>query len=425
MRSLACFGAAIVASPVLDGPSFPQRWPTPQGARPAPQAQGGLIRQDCGARQSGSMKHHSLSRSSAESGGTRQAPAAQSVLLITDDDDLREDIALITAVVGVRLETSLSWHGVKGDGDWAAVMCSAQCLPPSARQSEGILLLGYDADALWEAAAQLPEIRPVPLPQAERWLSEQLSAQVFDRSQGKVLATASTAGGVGATTFAYLCAAELAARGERPLLIDAALGAGSGLADLVHRAGSQQQLGGGQVAGGDLDWDQLSRIEGEISTSHLSAAVPLVDGIGVLTGPAETLQRAPLLPAAVAAGRSAFDTVIIDVGQRIELIAALSEQLDRLLVVTRASRRATEAAVRLVRGAAPVEAAVAVNRRAAGGWEPQDVAQRLSVPVVADLAEQKWLARTDDLADAYELLRSTRGATMIDQLLQALGVGDA
>lgn len=378
-----------------------------------------------GPLQSGEMKHPRLPRSPAESADAGQAAGAESVLLITDDDALREDIALITAVVGVRLQTSASWRGVEDVDGWAAVMCSAQCLPTSGRQSQGTLLLGYDADALWEAAAQLPGVRPVPLPQAERWLSEQLSAEVFNRSQGRVVAAASTAGGVGSTTFTYLCAAELAARGRRPLLIDAALGPGSGLADLVHRARSQQRLGGENVEGGDLDWEQLIRTEGEISTAHLSAALPVLDGIGVLTGSVETLQRGPLLPAAVTAGRSAFDVVIIDIGQRVETLAVLGEQLDRLLVVTRASPRAAEAAARLLRAAAPVQAAVAANRRAAPGWGPEDLEERLSAPVVADLAEQRWLARTDDLADTYELLRSARGARMVDGVLQALGVGDA
>lgn len=384
-----------------------------------------VILQARGDRHSGGMKHYGLRRGPAEAATTRQTSAGEAVLLITDDDTLREDIALIAAVVGVRLETSVTWHGLEDGGDWAAVMCSAQCLPTSARRSEGTLLLGYDAEVLWEVAAQFPGLRPVPLPQAERWLSEQLSAQVFDRSQGRVVAAVSTAGGVGSTTFAYLCAAELAARGKRPLLIDAALGPGSGLADLVHRARTQQQLGGGQVQGGDLDWEQLSKIEGEISTSHLSAAVPVLDGIGVLTGFSEAVQRLPLLPAAVAAGRGAFDVVVIDIGQRIETIAVLGDQLERLLVVTRASPRAVEAAGRLLRRAAPVEAAVVVNRRAAVGWGPENVAEQLSAPVVADLAEQRWLARTDDLADTYELLRSTRGARMIDDVLRALGAGHA
>lgn len=132
----------------------------------------------------------------------------------------------------------------------------------------------------------------------------------------------------------------------------------------------------------------------------------------------------PLLPAAAAAGRSVFDVVIIDIGQRTEVMPALAEQLETLLVVTRASRRAVDAAHSLLRAAAPIRTAVAVNHRSARGWGPQDVAEELPAPVVADLAEQRWLACTDDLADAYELLRSTRGANIVADVLEALGVAD-
>lgn len=372
------------------------------------------------------MKHHHRMRRSAPtlfstaeeaSSAADEVPEA-SVLLVTEDEALRDEVALIAAVVGVGLDTAARWPAAEEGSAWAAVMCSAESLPPTAAQAQGTLLLGHDAEVIWEAAARMHGLRPVPLPQAENWLREQLSAQAFRRSQGKVVAAVSTAGGAGSTTFAYLCAAELAARGSRPLLIDAVLGPASGLAALVKQARGQQ------LRGGDLDWRQLSRIEGEISASHLEAALPVLDGIGVLTGTAEVCQRVPLLPAAAAAGRSVFDVVIIDIGQRTEVMPALAEQLETLLVVTRASRRAVDAAHRLLRAAAPIRTAVAVNHRSARGWGPQDVAEELPAPVVADLAEQRWLACTDDLADAYELLRSTRGANIVADVLEALGVAD-
>lgn len=373
-------------------------------------------RRPAGALPSGTAEAHGTNGTNS----TAEQPEGESVLLVTEDSALRDEVALIAAVVGVQLEITATWPGPGEQTRWAAMMCSPQSLPPTAGQAQGTLLLGHSAEALWEAAALMPGLRPAPLPQAENWLSEQLSAQVFDRSQGTVIAAVSTAGGVGATTFAYLCAAELAARGARPLLIDAAPGPGSGLADLVEQGRYRQQL-----SGGDLDWDQLNRTEGEISASHLSAALPVVDGIAVLTDTVAGAQRTPLLPAAVAAGRTAFDAVIIDSGQRADVMSSLGEQLEKLLVVARASRRAVDSARRVLRGAAPWEAVVALNRRAAPGWGPHEVAEELSAPVAADLAEQKWLARSDDLSDAYELLRSARGASMIAELLDALGVDGA
>lgn len=353
-------------------------------------------------------------------GDVGREPSGNAVLLVSDDDALRDEVALIAAVVGLRLETAARWPDLESQRRWVVVLCSPDNLPPTARQGQGVLLLSHDAEALWEAAATMPGMRPVPLPQAEQWLSRRLSAEAFDRSHGKVVAVASSAGGAGATTFAYLAAAELAARGTRPLLIDAAAESGSGIADLVQQARSQQQL-----RGGNLDWDQLNRTRGEISTSHLSAAVPELEGFGVLTGTSTAARSTPLLPAAVSAGREAFDTVIIDTGQGCSAVADLGEQLAGLLVVTRASRRGAAATQLLLDRMISVDAAVAVNRRSAPGWDAQQMAHQLTAPVVTDCAEQKWLARSDELGEAYELLRTKGGAAMVAAALDALGVGDA
>ncbi|NLS11002.1 hypothetical protein HGQ17_13555 [Nesterenkonia sp. MY13] len=339
-----------------------------------------------------------------------------SVLLVARDQQLADDLSLIAAVVGVRLDLFHDWAQVEQPVEALAVICSAETLPPSEQQAEATLLAGHATEAVWAAAAQMPGLTPVPLPAGERWLTEYLSARVLDRAQGQVIAVAGAAGGAGATTFAYLCAAELAVRGSNPLLVDAVAGPSSGAADLVRTARST-----GELTGGDLDWTRLCRIEGELSPAHLHTAVPLRDGIGMLTGTGPTAELTGMLGPAVSAGRRAFDVVVVDIGQRAEMLTALGEQVDELVIVTRASRRGVDAADHLLSWAKPRTPRIVLNGACAPGWSPTDVEEALGVPVATDLPEQRWLRKADDLADAYELLRSRRGAGIIAGLLQAVG----
>lgn len=65
-----------------------------------------------------------------------------------------------------------------------------------------------------------------------------------------------------------------------------------------------------------------------------------------------------------------------------------------------------------------------LNGRPRAGWRAAEMRSALEVEVVADIPEQRWLRRADELGEAYELLRSGRGAAMISGILQAAGVLD-
>lgn len=351
-----------------------------------------------------------------------QTTGEPTLLLVAEDQRLRDDIALIAAVVGARLEVFHRWAHVDAsvEQDAVAVLCSASAVPRTAVRAEKCLLVGHDAASVWQAAAEAPGLRPVPLPAGEKWLTEHLSTKVLDRSQGRVIAVAGSTGGAGATTFAYLCAAELAARGLSPLLLDAAGGPGSGVADLVRTARRE-----GRVQGGALDWQELASVEGELSATQLKDAVPQWEGIGLLSGSAAGARADSRLRAAVVAGRRAYDVVVIDAGQQIEALVSLGEQVDELLIVVRASRRGVDAARGMISAVPQTQQWIAVNGPTASGWSVADVHAELQTPVIADLPVQKWLARSDELAEAYELLRSRRGAALVDGVLGKVGAFDA
>lgn len=344
------------------------------------------------------------------------------VLLVTADQRLRDDIALISAVVGARLELRRRWNQVEEDTREAAVavLCSAQTAPRTTALAEQCLLVGHDAEEIWAAAAANPGLSPVPLPDAEKWLTEHLFGKVLDRAQGRVVAVAGAVGGVGVTTFSYLCAAELAVRSQSPLLIDATSAAGSGIADMVRSARSR-----GALTGGTLDWQELAGVEGELSSAQLQGSVPVMDGVGVLTGPASSRRTMSRLNVTVTASRRAHDAVFIDAGQQTEALTLLGEHIDELLVVTRASRRGVDSAQELLDALPQRKVQLVINGRAEPGWGAAEVQEALGLPVVADLAAQKWLVRCDDITETYGLLRSRRGAEMIAAVLESVGVTDA
>lgn len=358
-------------------------------------------------------------------GTFRSAEAQPFLVLVTDSAEIHDELALIAAVVGLRLEVTDRWSALPaGAEDAVAVACSPSMPPPTGYSGTGALVVGHNAEAVWAVAAAAPDLRPVPLPQAERWLSEHLSAEALHRTQGRVAAVASTAGGTGASTCAYLGAAECAVRGGRPLVIDAALGVGSGLASLVRVTGAQGASRSREDGSAGLDWSTLLKTDGEISAAHLAAAVPEIDGIGCLTGPADPRGVLGLLPAVVQASRRAYDLVVVDLGQRTETLRVLGAATDHLTVVSRAAPRAAKAAQQL--GASRADGlSLFLNRRPAPGWGPAEMSQVSGISVAGELAEQKWLARSDDLSESYELLRAPRGAAVIAGLLQAWGVADA
>lgn len=344
-----------------------------------------------------------------------EAPGA--LLLVTGREALRDDVALIAAVVGARLECREEWEGVDPQ-DWAAVMCGTDALPPSARTAAGTLLLG--GEGLWEIAAELPGLRPVALPEGEVWLSEHLGACVLDRMPGQVAVFAGAFGGAGATTFAYLTAAEAAVRGHAALLVDGDPQPGSGAVSLAGTARAQGSLGGT----GSLGWAELEAVDGEISASQLSAALPEMDGIRVLSGGAEdqAAGTAETVDAVVRAGRRVFDLVVVDASRRAGLLSSLAEQTDLGVIVTQASRRGADAADQVRSQAAEAPLMLVVNGAACRGWSVTETAEAVGLPVVADCAEQRWLRTADGLGEAYELLRSRRGAALAGQLLGAVGI---
>lgn len=357
-------------------------------------------------------------------------PGEPAILLVTSDEALRDEVTLTAAVVGARTDARETWpeawqRAVGPGGRWAAALCSPESVASAGAAADGLLLVGRGDAAHWQAAAGRPAAVPVPLPAAESWLGEHLAARATDRLPGRTVLVAGSHGGVGASTVAFLVSAEAAARDERALLVDADPAPGSGLRDLLAAEAGTEAL---------LDWTGIAATEGALAPGHLASALPEVEGIRLLTGP-PTQELAPgLIDRVLAAGRRGFDLVVVDAGRGCALgmpgepgrVAEASRgdaAWDAGLVVSSASTRGVRGAAELLAARPQVPWAVVSSGPARPGWCREDLAA-LGPPLVADLPEQKWLRRADDLAEAYELLRTRRGEAFAAALLETVGAAE-
>lgn len=352
------------------------------------------------------------------------------MLLVTADPGLHDEVALLAVVIGARLQTHSDWDVASTSpsaSGWAAVLCGPDAPPPTSWRGEVLLVVpdpgsessGEAADP-WVLAAGHPQLRPVPLPEGEPWLAEHLGSRVMDRMPGRVLAVLGALGGVGASTVAYLAAAEASARGLRVLLLDADPHAGSGLRTLREQARS---LGRTSSEAAALDWEELTRIEGTLSAAQLTGALEEVDGIPMITGEAVESEEVPAsLGSVVSAGRRAVDLVVIDCGRRASVLGCLTGTPEAGLIVTEPSPRGAAAVAEIPLEGHAVDWSLVVNRASRSAWSSAEIARRLGLPVTAELAEQRWLTRSAELGEAYEMLRTRRGATFAANLLHAAGL---
>ncbi|WP_010523568.1 hypothetical protein [Nesterenkonia sp. F] len=366
---------------------------------------------------------------SADSGGPAES-GEPAILLVTSDESLRDEITLTAAVVGARTDAREAWpegwqRAVGPGGRWAAVLCSPESAACAGASTDGLLVVGRGDAAHWQAAAERPAAVPVPLPAAESWLGEHLAARATDRLPGRAVLVAGSHGGVGASTVAFLAAAEAAARDDRVLLVDADPAPGSGLRDLLAAEAGSEAV---------LDWTGIAATEGALAPGHLASALPEVEGIHVLTGAPTQALSPSLVDRVLAAGRRGFDLVVVDAG-RGRALSVLGEggsaaeasrgdaAWDAGLLVSSASRRGMRGAAEVLAARPQIPWAVVSSGAARPGWCREDLAA-LGSPVAADLPEQKWLRRADDLAEAYELLRTRRGETFAAALLETVGAAD-
>jgi secretion/DNA translocation related CpaE-like protein len=344
-------------------------------------------------------------------------------LLVTSDPALLDDLLRLSARAGVEVEVAPD--AVAARGAWPRaplVLVGPDVVGGLTRtplpRRPGVVLVprtAADEQAAWAAAARVGAESVQVLPPAESLLVERLAAASVGLEAARTVAVVPGCGGAGASTLAAALA--LAAPRVDP-------GTRSVLVDLDPLGGGVDLLVGAEALPG-LRWPALAGTRGRTGPDELRAALPTVEGTGVLSwdrgDPVEL--PVPALEAVLAAARAGHDLVVLDVPRSGGAAAdAALATAAAVLLVTPADVRSAAATARVARRLTGVVADVRlVVRESSGARLPAGpVARAVGLPLAGRLGAEPGLVAARDRGEPPG--RAPRGplATLCRALLAEL-----
>jgi secretion/DNA translocation related CpaE-like protein len=336
-------------------------------------------------------------------------------LLVTGDADLLEHLVRLAAAAGVETEVARDVEVARQAWSSApVVLVGAELVDAVARaglpRRASVLVADWvrEDSGVWQAAAAVGAEAVHPLPGADDLLVRRLAGSRRS-STGRVLAVAGGRGGAGATTLA--CAlARTAARSAPALLVDA------------DQLGGGLDLAMGAEAAAGLRWPHLVGAEGRTDPHELTGALPVIDGVSVLSW--HRGEPTDLPPAAMesvlGAARTAHHVAVVDLPRALDPAARTAAAVaDVVLLVVPAEIRATAAAGQVAARltACTSDLRVVVRGPAPGGLTDVLVAAELGLPLAGWLAPEPALERGEPPG------RSGRGplARLAGDLVRSLG----
>ncbi|MBB1259915.1 septum site-determining protein Ssd [Streptomyces alkaliterrae] len=329
---------------------------------------------------------------------------AESILIVTEDPELLDDLLRLCAAAGAEAEVS---HGPGESGDppgeraWRSaglVLVGAdraaalgEGAPPVPRRP-GVLLVSRDLDdhRVWERAVRLGAEHVVFLPDGEGWLT----GRIADAAEGVGRAALTVGvvggrGGAGASTLACALALTAARRGVRSMLID-----GDPL------GGGLDVLLGGESAEG-LRWPAFAESRGRVGARALEEALPAMHELRVLSWDrGDSLAVPPeAMRTVLGAARRRGGVVVVDLPRQLdEAVAEALVQLDIGLLVVPAELRAVAAARRVCSRLAMLlpDIRVVVRGPFTAGINADDTARLVGLPLVGELPPERRLAEAVD-----------------------------
>ncbi|HYH32369.1 MAG TPA: septum site-determining protein Ssd, partial [Pseudonocardia sp.] len=323
------------------------------------------------------------------------------VVVMTDDEDLLDEVVRLAAAAGVELERVPDAAGVRRRWHTAGQVLldesAARAVGPlRLGRRDGVVLLCRDEPpgSIWERAVTVGAEHVVSLPEGEDWLVGALAdagpAEGRDAGPGagRVVAVVGGRGGAGASVLAVAVAARARTRGTRVLLVDCdPLGGGL---DLVAGAEELEGLRWGGLALGDGGG-------GRVGAASLHEALPSPDGLLTVLS-CDRAGTGPDPGAAVAvveAGRRAGEVVVCDLPRHpTDTALAVAEAADLVVLVVPAEVRAVAAAARVAEPLADrgLPLRLVVRGPAPGGLDGDDVAHALGVELLVSVAPESGLA---------------------------------
>ncbi|GAA4875878.1 septum site-determining protein Ssd [Actinomycetospora straminea] len=337
---------------------------------------------------------------------TSRAGGAGQAVVVTDDEELLDEVVRLAAAAGVELERVPDAAGLRRRWHSAGLVLvdedAARAVGPlRLGRREGVVVLcrGEPPGSVWERAVGIGAEHVVSLPEGEDWLVGALAdagPAAAGAGPGRVVAVVGGRGGAGASVLAVAVAAQAVERagthGTRVLLVDCdPLGGGldllAGAEELEGFRWSGLALGGG---GG-----------GRVAAASLHEALPSPDGVLTVLA-CDRAGGGPDPGAALAvveAGRRAGEVVVCDLPRHpTDTALAVADAADLLVVVVPAEVRAVAAAARvaepLVERGVPLR--LVVRGPAPGGLDADDVAHALGLEVLASVAPEPGLAAALD-----------------------------
>jgi secretion/DNA translocation related CpaE-like protein len=325
------------------------------------------------------------------------------VLLLSDDPSITMTTHRLAGGAGVGVhDPSSAGAGPPSLVVIGADRASARSLPPEASGVPRVLVAASEPeDGLWRAALELRAEQIVLLPEAEHVLQERLNRVAGQRRrQGLTVAVIGGCGGAGASVLS-VGLARAAAVVARSLLID------------LDRFGSGADLLLGAEDEPGLRWPDLTSVRGRLPPENLIGALPVIDGLHVLSGdrgPGPGDLPAPAVSAVLDASRRHYEVIVLDLPRWLEAGAGTAARAADLgLLVVPAQVRATVAARQVLSALQDLLADVrlVVRGPVTSALRPEAVADALELPLAGVLRPEPGLRAALDRGEPPGL--RTRG----------------
>jgi secretion/DNA translocation related CpaE-like protein len=353
---------------------------------------------------------------------------AESILILTEDEDLLDDLLRLCAAAGAEAEVVHGAPVVAAQWERAPLVLvgddRAAAQPEAGRwpgRRPGVLLVGRDLDdhTVWARGVALGAEQVLHLPGDEPWLADRI-ADAVERPGRPALTfgVLGGRGGAGASSLACALAVTAAAQGLRTTLVD-----GDPLG-----GGLDMLLGAERTPG--PRWPAFVSARGRLSGAALEESLPRAHGVSLLSWDRSDGARLPAeaMCTVLTAARRGGGVVVLDLPRTAdEAVAEALAQLDLGLLVVPGELRAVAGAQRVVgtAGALVRDLRVVARPPVAGGLAGAELARLLGLPLAGELPDEPGLSAAADMgeppgADTKGVLARFCGE-LLDRALPAAG----